>query len=129
MFPIIWDKMSHIMVTSSPARGFRSRIAEGHLSAVLKAQPVAVVMGARQTGKSTLVRHASRLARHTYLTLDTLDTRAQAAADPEDLVARHGLVIFDEIQRVPDLVIAIKRAIDESRRRPGRFVMTGSANL
>jgi predicted AAA+ superfamily ATPase len=96
---------------------------------VLDAQPVAVVMGARQTGKSTLVRHATRLARHVYLTLDALDMRAQAAADPEDLVARQELVIFDEIQRVPDLVIAIKRAIDEGGRRAGRFVITGSANL
>jgi predicted AAA+ superfamily ATPase len=64
-----------------------------------------------------------------YVTLDALDTRAQAAADPEDLVARHPRLILDEVQRVPDLVVAIKRAVDEGARQPGRFVLTGSANL
>src|SRR5262245_28133838 len=123
LIPILWDKISHSMVDHT-AHQFSPRVAEHHLNAVLEAQPVAVVMGARQTGKSTLVRHAGRLARHTYLTLDALDTRAQAASDPEGLVARHDLIILDEIQRVPDLVIAIKRAIDESLRRPGRFVIT-----
>jgi hypothetical protein len=113
--------------TTSP--GYRPRLAERHLEAVLDAQPVAVLMGARQTGKSTLVRHAAALRTHAYLTLDSLDVRAQALADPEGLVARGSRLIIDEVQRAPDVVIAVKAAIDAEPRRAGRFVLTGSANL
>lgn len=112
-----------------PGPAYRPRVAERHLEAVLGAQPVAVLMGARQTGKSTLVRHAPALSAHTYLTLDSLDVRTQALADPEGLVARGPGLIIDEIQRAPDLVLAVKAAIDAAPRRPGQFVLTGSANL
>lgn len=108
---------------------YRPRLAERHLEAVLTAQPVAVLMGARQTGKSTLVGHAPALRQHDYLTLDALDVRAQALADPEGLVARGPRLIIDEIQRAPDLVVAVKAAVDAAPRRKGRFVLTGSANL
>lgn len=104
------------------------RLAESHLRAILAAQPVAVVMGARQTGKSTLIAHTPETKGILRLTLDDLDTRAQALADPEGLVARADRMAIDEIQRAPDLLIAIKRAVDRDRR-PGRFVLTGSANL
>ena len=107
---------------------FLPRLAEQHLSAILAAQPVAVVMGARQTGKSTLIAHAPETRRMLRLTLDDLDTRAQALTDPEGLVARADRLTIDEVQRAPDLLIAIKRAVDLDRR-PGRFVLTGSANL
>lgn len=99
------------------------------MSALLDAQPVVVVMGARQTGKSTLVRHSTALRRHAYLSLDTLEVRRQALSDPEGLVLREPVVIFDEVQRAPDLLISIKAAIDLGPRVPGRFVLTGSANL
>jgi uncharacterized protein len=62
------------------------------------------------------------------LTLDDVDTRAQALSDPEGLVARADRMSIDEVQRAPDLLIAIKRAVDLDRR-PGRFVLTGAANL
>jgi hypothetical protein len=108
---------------------YRPRLAERHLEAVLGVQPVAVLMGARQAGKSTLVRHAGALQHHTYLTLDALDVRAQAQADPEGLVSRGTNLIIDEVQRAPDVVVAVKAAVDAAPRRPGRFVLTGSANL
>lgn len=108
---------------------YRPRLAERYLDAVLTAQPVAVVMGSRQTGKSTLVRHAQSLHRHEYLTLDALDVRSQALADPEGLVARGTRLILDEVQRAPDLVVAVKAAVDAAPRQKGRFVLTGSANL
>ena len=70
---------------SSP---YLPRLAEHHLRAILAAQPVAVVMGARQTGKSALIAHTPETEGMLRLTLDDLDTRAQALSDPEELVAR-----------------------------------------
>ena len=104
------------------------RLAEAHLNAVMTAQPVAVVMGARQTGKSTLIANADATAGMLRLTLDDLDTRTQALSDPEGLVSRADRMAIDEVQRAPDLLIAIKRAVDRDRQ-PGRFVLTGSSNL
>ncbi len=110
---------------SSP---YLPRLAETHLTAVMSAQPVAVVMGARQTGKSTLIAHTDATAGMLRLTLDDLDTRTQALRDPEGLVSRADRMVIDEVQRAPDVLIAIKRDVDRDRR-PGRFVLTGSANL
>lgn len=90
--------------------------------------PVTVLTGARQTGKSTLVRHQAGLGDVDYLTLDAFDVRADAREHPDDLVRRADRLVLDEVQREPELVLAIKRAVDEARR-PGRFVLTGSANL
>lgn len=92
-----------------------------------RVMPVVVVTGARQTGKSTLVRRLLPGDR-TYLSLDELDVLAQAQRTPDDLVARDATLVLDEVQRAPDLLLAVKRAVD-AERRPGRFVLTGSANL
>ena len=94
----------------------------------LRVMPAVVVTGARQTGKSTLVRELAPVDARLYLTLDDLDVMEQAAAAPADLVARAPKMTLDEIQRAPALLHAIKRAIDQKRTR-GRFVLTGSANL
>lgn len=96
----------------------------------LEAMPVVVIMGARQTGKSTLVQTEGALGERPYLTLDDFDILAEARTAPDDLVRRAPRLTIDEIQREADLVLAIKRAVDEDRpRRPGRYVLTGSANL
>src|SRR3990172_4276487 len=106
------------------------RIAATALKRALEASPVVVVLVARQTGKTTLVRSLPELAGRPYLTLDDFDLRAQAAADPESVVRRAPSLILDEVQRARDVLIAVKRAVDEDRRRvPGRFVLTGSPNL
>jgi predicted AAA+ superfamily ATPase len=92
--------------------------------------PVVVLVGARQTGKTTLVRSLPELAARLYLTLDDFDLRTQAESDPESVVARAPTLVLDEVQRARDLLIAVKKAVDEDpRRRAGRFVLTGSANL
>ncbi|MGH3978325.1 MAG: ATP-binding protein [Pseudonocardiaceae bacterium] len=88
--------------------------------------PAVFVAGPRQAGKSTLVR---LIRQDGYVTLDRATVRAGAWADPDGFVA--GLpvpVALDEVQRVPELLLAVKAEIDE-HRQPGRFLLTGSANV
>ena len=91
---------------------------------------VVVVLGARQVGKSTLVqRIAATDHPATVLTLDDQATRQAALGDPTGFVA--GLrppVVIDEVQRAPDVLLAIKRRVDDDTE-PGQFLLTGSANL
>ncbi|MDP3537391.1 MAG: ATP-binding protein [Azonexus sp.] len=99
------------------------------LSDALADTPVVLLNGARQTGKSTLVQGlAARLGRR-YLTLDDRVVLAAAKADPAGFVAGlSGPVVMDEIQRAPALFLDIKAAVDRDRS-PGRFLLTGSANV
>jgi hypothetical protein len=93
----------------------------------LQVMPAVVVTGARQTGKSTLAQNLAPGGRR-YFSLDDLDVIDAARRDPESLVGGGEPVTLDEVQREPDLLNAVKRAIDRDRR-PGRFLLTGSANL
>jgi predicted AAA+ superfamily ATPase len=77
------------------------------LQRLLGVFPVVTVMGARQVGKSTLVRHTPGLERHVYLSLDDLDLRLQAEADPQAFLHRGDKLILDEVQRVPELLLAL----------------------
>jgi predicted AAA+ superfamily ATPase len=87
---------------------------------------VVAVVGARQVGKSTVV-HALP-GRH-YVTLDDLGALSAATADPQGFVERLPIpATIDEIQRVPELLLAIKAAVDRERR-PGAFLITGSSRL
>jgi len=90
---------------------------------------VVVVMGPRQAGKSTFVRHDPATADRPYVTLDDPDTLLRAQADPRAFVA-NAPVTIDEVQRVPELVLAVKAAVDaQPTRRTGEYVLTGSAKL
>lgn len=93
----------------------------------LKVMPAVVVTGARQTGKSTLAQDLSP-GRRIYLSLDDLDVRDTVRRDPASLLTGTRPITLDEVQREPDVLHAIKRAIDRDRR-PGRFLLTGSAHL
>lgn len=88
-----------------------------------------IVVGARQVGKSTLV-HALIRGRPstTERRLDRVGDREAAHRDPERFVAADGLLVVDEIQRAPELMLAIKARVDEDNR-PGQFLLTGSARL
>jgi predicted AAA+ superfamily ATPase len=98
------------------------------LATALRSFPVVVVTGSRQTGKSTLVGGIANPADRPYLTLDNLEVLERARQQPEALVRSADRMTLDEVQRSPDLLLAVKRAVDE-HRAPGRFLLTGSANL
>lgn len=103
-----------------------------HLTAAiadaLAAFPVVVVTGARQTGKSTLIHELLDAPRREYRTLDDIDVLERAEAEPDALVSAKAPLTLDEVQRSPKLLLAVKRAVDRDRR-PGRFLLSGSANL
>ena len=103
------------------------RLAAQSLEARLRVMPVVVVTGARQTGKSTLVDDLA-VERRRYITLDDIDALNAARRDPSLLVGGPQPVTIDEVQREPELMQAVKRVVDQ-RRRPGQFILTGSANL
>ncbi len=117
-----------IIIHGMNSRGILPRLLAPHVREALKAFPVVVVTGARQTGKSTLVQSLEPGERRLYLTLDDIEVRADAETSPQDLIRRAPRITLDEVQRAPDLLSAVKRAVDE-RRTPGRFLLTGSANL
>ena len=100
------------------------------LLAALADSPVVLLHGARQTGKSTLVQHitsSDHPAR--YLTFDDVSVLSAATADPAGFLAgTEGSIAIDEIQRAPELFLSIKADVDRNRR-PGRFLLTGSANV
>lgn len=100
------------------------------LLAALGDTPVVTVVGARQTGKSTLVTGlVERGHPAEYVTLDDPTELAGARRDPVAFVGRFdGPVVFDEVQRAPEIFRPIKAAVDRDRR-PGRFLLTGSANV
>jgi hypothetical protein len=100
------------------------------LIAALEDTPAVMLVGPRQAGKSTLVQqlaagpHPAR-----YVSLDDLRTLEAARRDPVGFVdAVEGPLVVDEIQRAPELLLPIKAAIDRDRR-PGRFILTGSAQV
>ncbi|CAG0949867.1 partial putative protein, partial [Anaerolineales bacterium] len=99
------------------------------LNEALADTPVVLLNGARQTGKSTLVQTLSAENGRRYLTLDDHVTLSAAMGDPDGFIAGlGGTVTLDEVQRVPELFLAIKASIDRDRS-PGRFLLTGSANV
>lgn len=93
--------------------------------------PVVLVNGARQSGKSTLVQSqaVSVGVPRQYLTLDDAVVLRAARGDPSGFInSLQGAVTLDEVQRVPELFLAIKAAVDR-QRQPGRFLLTGSADV
>lgn len=113
------------MADTATAR-FR-RYSAARVTTALKDTPVVMVNGPRQSGKTTLV-HDFAGAGRAYITLGD-DTVLQAArSDPSGFLRGLDRVIIDEVQRAPELLRAMKRLIDDDRR-PGRFLLTGSANV
>jgi len=103
----------------------RNRWLTRQLQAALKALPVVVLTGARQTGKTTLVQSLPQ--KRTFVSLDDLGVLGQAHSDPDSLLASRP-VTLDEVQRAPELLLPVKRQVDR-QRKAGDFLLTGSANL
>ena len=91
---------------------------------------IVVLQGARQVGKTTLVRELVDDRGGRLLTLDDPATLARAAADPLGFLLEEPerLLAIDEVQRLPELILPLKYVVDRDTR-PGRFLLTGSANL
>lgn len=100
---------------------------EPRIAEAMADTPVVLLAGPRQTGKTTLVRQVAASGMR-YLTLDDELTLLSAREDPVGLVRSLDRAVVDEVQRAPQLLLAIKKSVDEDRR-PGRFLLTGSANL
>lgn len=110
-----------------------SSLLKRHLEAAAEAglgdTRVVAINGARQVGKSTLVEALIKGRKNAeHRTLDDGITLAAARSDPARFVRHEGLLALDEIQRAPELMLAIKAAVDRDRRS-GQFLLTGSARL
>ena len=108
------------------------RYSEHNVKEALSDTPVVFIMGPRQAGKTTLVKTLITETGADNWTFITLDDQAQfeiARADPVGFIRNlpPTRIALDEIQRLPELFVSIKQAVDE-QRTPGRFLLTGSAN-
>ena len=106
-----------------------NRLVERRVEEALADTPVVLIVGPRRVGKTTLVKKMGMgKLKLVYLTLDDRTTLNAAQADPMGFIRGLDCAIIDEIQRAPELLLAIKKSIDDDYR-PGRFLLTGSANV
>lgn len=115
-------------VPQSPLGRILARHAAGAVTDALDDTRVVLVNGARQCGKSTLVARIGTEHRAEWRSLDRAATRQAAAFDPTEFVLSADPMVIDEVQRVPELFLAIKEVVDADPR-PGRFLLTGSAHV
>ncbi len=101
------------------------RDAEARLRRSARTRPVVVLTGARQTGKTSLLRRL--FAKHTFVSLDLPTEAEQAEKEPEAFLRRHPApAIIDEVQYAPGLFRHLKAAVDANRGRHGQYLLTGS---
>jgi predicted AAA+ superfamily ATPase len=123
---VIMGGMAHL--DRSPIGRILPRRATAAVEEALDDTRVVLVNGARQCGKSTLVAQLGEARGAEWRSLDRAATRQAAAFDPTEFVVGDGPMVIDEVQRVPELLLAIKEAVDTDPR-PGRFLLTGSARV
>ena len=115
------------MTSSVSPRSIIDRKVSPLVEAALGDTRVVLIAGPRQAGKTTLARKYAGSDRP-YVTLDDAGALSAARADPVGFVRGIGRTVIDEVQRVPELMLAIKESVDRDDT-PGRFLLTGSANL
>lgn len=113
--------------TPSPSAPAITRHVQRKIAIALQDTRVVLVVGPRQAGKTTLAKLYANSDRP-YITLDDPATLAAARSDPTGFVRGLKQAVIDEVQRAPDLLLAIKESVDKDQT-PGRFLLTGSTNL
>lgn len=117
------------MMPPKPSGKLVPRHMTARIQDALKDTRVVVVTGARQAGKSTVARQVlARIPRAKAVTLDDEPMLAAAREDPISFISHDGTLLIDEVQRAPELFLAIKAAVDRANR-PGQFLLTGSAQV
>jgi hypothetical protein len=105
------------------------RFAEKNLLDALDDTPVVLIHGSRQCGKTTLTQLVGKKLGYYYLTFDDTNQLNSAKNDPVGFIDNlPEKVIIDEVQRAPEIFTSIKASVDKNRK-PGPFILTGSANV
>lgn len=112
----------------SPPEPYFKRWITPLLRDALNDAPIVVLTGARQVGKSTLLLHEEPFCDFRFFTLDDYSTLQQVEQDPNSLFLGADCIIIDEVQRAPNLLLAVKQAVDQNPSKY-KFVLSGSANL
>lgn len=106
---------------------YRKRWIGDLLRQSLSVVPIVVLTGARQTGKTTLLKNEDPFKGFHYINLDDLDTLSLMRKSPLDLLSAFDQIVIDEAQRAPEILPLLKNLVDKDEAR--RFVLSGSANL
>lgn len=120
------DRLDHVAALPGE-ESLYPRFVAGRVAAALSDTRVVMLAGPRQSGKTTLARRIAQ-GGMPFFTLDNATTLAAARADPVGFVRGLDRAVIDEVQRAPELLLAIKESVDADRR-PGRFLLTGSADI
>jgi predicted AAA+ superfamily ATPase len=117
-----------VRVNPSPLGKLLARHSEASVTEALTDTRVVLVTGARQCGKSTLLGLVAKGRKAEWRNLDAAVARQAAITDPAGFVDTADLMVIDEVQRVPELLLAIKEQVDTDPR-PGRYLLSGSARV
>lgn len=107
---------------------YRNREITEVLREALTSMPVVVLSGMRQTGKSTLLLNQPQLRTRRYYSFDDYGTLEAVRSDPESFLSGDKPITIDEAHKYPEILTIIKQLVDRERK-PGRFLLSGSANL
>lgn len=122
-------QVSRSLMPIQVSRGeFVARHAQTPISTALADTSIVAIVGPRQSGKTTLARRFASEMHLPFVTLDDHQSRQFAETDPIGFMRGYEAAVIDEIQRVPSLILELKRTVDEDPR-PGRYLITGSVEL